>query len=384
MVIEFFVSTNKEKWYFEESLNIIEKTEVDDSALQEWKKIPGWEKWHVINEIPKNQQPKSYFNKPTFLEKSCGSLLETLLNINFEKLFENELYPIIKVCSEKMETGTNIKKLLHEYKKKEESIYFTKYPVLIGFNIDLFDINAENPEKLLQSYKKSKNIFMDQMERIYNYINLCSTAEFYRSYEEFSILVQSHYFEGCPNPEICAYKDFKEGVIPLNSFKDIKNFNGKYYAGKIKHRYKTSSIFEMCKISLRELFKKKKTVSKCKNCNKYFIPLKKTDTIYCYNISPSNPTKICKEIGAQKTYSNKDDENKKLWLTIYGRLHNRYAREVDRKEKGLKYKGKKPFFETTKTDEEIYNYCVEQNKTMKLQPKTNYNNWLKQIEKETK
>lgn len=45
---------------------------------------------------------------------------------------------------------------------------------------------------------------------------------------------------------------------------------------------------------------------KCVNCNEYFVPAGRSDAIYCNCSSPQNPSKTCREIGAQITRANKE------------------------------------------------------------------------------
>ena len=52
--------------------------------------------------------------------------------------------------------------------------------------------------------------------------------------------------------------------------------------------------FEYCRLK-----REKKAVKICANCGRYFIPLKRADSIYCSAPSPQNPAKKCSEIGTQ-------------------------------------------------------------------------------------
>lgn len=52
--------------------------------------------------------------------------------------------------------------------------------------------------------------------------------------------------------------------------------------------------------SVIELARRGKVVRKCQNCGKYFIPDKRSDTLYCYNPSPADSSLPCNEYAAKK------------------------------------------------------------------------------------
>ncbi|MHB1154947.1 MAG: DUF6076 domain-containing protein, partial [Eubacteriales bacterium] len=60
-------------------------------------------------------------------------------------------------------------------------------------------------------------------------------------------------------------------------------------------------------------------IKKCANCDKYFYPENRSDTIYCDNKSPQDESLSCKEYGSQKLwYDNlKNNESMKLCRNIY-------------------------------------------------------------------
>lgn len=52
--------------------------------------------------------------------------------------------------------------------------------------------------------------------------------------------------------------------------------------------------FEYCRLK-----KEGKVVKVCANCGRYFIPLNRRDAIYCQAPSPQDPSRSCREVGAQ-------------------------------------------------------------------------------------
>lgn len=60
---------------------------------------------------------------------------------------------------------------------------------------------------------------------------------------------------------------------------------------------------------------------KCKNCGNYFVPARRSDTMYCEYPSPQQSGKTCKEIGAQVTRANKEknDVTTRQYRKVYMR-----------------------------------------------------------------
>ena len=58
---------------------------------------------------------------------------------------------------------------------------------------------------------------------------------------------------------------------------------------------------------------------RCKNCNCFFIPLSRSDEIYCNNPSPQDSTKTCKQYGSERLWYErlKEDEAAKLSRNVY-------------------------------------------------------------------
>lgn len=58
---------------------------------------------------------------------------------------------------------------------------------------------------------------------------------------------------------------------------------------------------------------------RCKNCGRFFVPLSRSDELYCNNASPQDKTRSCKEYGSQKLWYDrlKNDEVAKLARNVY-------------------------------------------------------------------
>lgn len=67
---------------------------------------------------------------------------------------------------------------------------------------------------------------------------------------------------------------------------------------------------------------------KCRNCGKYFIPSSRSDSKYCDNVSPQNPSKTCRDIGSKLFYKDKRDSNPvtKAYSTARNTISKRVSR----------------------------------------------------------
>lgn len=63
-------------------------------------------------------------------------------------------------------------------------------------------------------------------------------------------------------------------------------------------------------------------IVKCKNCGQYFVPTRRSDTIYCSYPSPQDYEKTCKAIGAQVSRNNKEKTD--VVTKEYRKIYMRY------------------------------------------------------------
>ena len=92
--------------------------------------------------------------------------------------------------------------------------------------------------------------------------------------------------------------------------------------------HKIRSIFGLCAASLYEIFSEGHIIKKCPNCGGFFVPLSRSDTIFCDEYAPQDRTRTCKEYGRYMTYLNKNrtDEATKLYKQIYNSKANKVKR----------------------------------------------------------
>lgn len=94
-----------------------------------------------------------------------------------------------------------------------------------------------------------------------------------------------------------------------------------YLAGLENHTevFRVSSSLQIAVTSLLTIIGERYVVKKCSLCGKYFVPLNRSDTLYCDRPSPNDPCKSCKEYASQKLWYDrlKSDEVAKLARNIY-------------------------------------------------------------------
>lgn len=61
--------------------------------------------------------------------------------------------------------------------------------------------------------------------------------------------------------------------------------------------------------SILEIARQGKVVRKCQYCGKYFIPAKRSDTLYCDNLSPENSDMTCKQYAASRLWYERQKED---------------------------------------------------------------------------
>ena len=72
-------------------------------------------------------------------------------------------------------------------------------------------------------------------------------------------------------------------------------------------------------------------IVKCKNCNQFFVPVGRADSVYCGYPAPQNSSKACRDIGAQVTRTKKlkNDVVTQEYRRLYMRLKMALKRHPD-------------------------------------------------------
>ena len=136
----------------------------------------------------------------------------------------------------------------------------------------------------------------------------------------------------------------------LRTFFTDKNKN--FIIENIPYSFSSKMFYDILFISFREFayMKKNIIIHQCENCHQFFIPATSHDTKYCDSVF--NGKKTCKEIGAQKAYLEKLEQDRllKKWRARYVSLNSQVAKSKP----GSKSKAK-----------EMYAYYKKEGKIMK-------------------
>ncbi len=222
------------------------------------------------------------------------------------------------------------------------------------------------------------NIERAVLQKTKIYIDDINSNDFIKKDDIFRISCELGYFKMV---DPCVRHDFKSiDSKKLNGIKKYSSDNLNYIykcckENKIKTltTYKIEDFEDFIVASLSEIFGRNKTIKKCKNCGKYFIP-KKSDASYCDSLSPQDVSKTCKDFARtnnhnirlkkdeiynsyriiSKSFSNKiryyKERNDKILCQQHEETYNKFKKEYSEKEEQFKNKSitKKEFLEWLK------------------------------------
>lgn len=95
--------------------------------------------------------------------------------------------------------------------------------------------------------------------------------------------------------------------------------------------YLCKNIIDLLIVSLYEIFSKNYTISKCKNCDRFFIS--RNSTAFCNYASPQNEKRSCLQYSRNTSYvkKRKQDKVKNMYNKICNLLNKRYTDAKNRK-----------------------------------------------------
>lgn len=158
----------------------------------------------------------------------------------------------------------------------------------------------------------------------------------------------------------------KEKVSKNNMFAMIQK-NSPY----LYFNYKCSSISDYMLTTFLQLIQNNYLILKCRNCNKYFIPYKRTDTYYCDRISPQDNSKTCKKYAIELAWREKTKDETD-WHCLYRRVYQSLQMKSKRKPNDLLLK---KFFEDFKIDAKEWKKAVKEG----TKTEEEFMNWLQKF-----
>ncbi len=175
------------------------------------------------------------------------------------------------------------------------------------------------------------------------YIDNAISTPFYAKYENFKLACELNYFRDISSQQFhdLSSLNIKENDTTTIDFEELNNIF-KVNKNKLDFftAYELRNLEDFIVASMMELFKNKKRIKKCLNCNKYFIA-GRSDTSYCNNPSPQNEKKTCSKFIADEKYQNNLAENDTQ--SLYRKIYKRLNRDMQRNNYGLFIKKFKDF-----------------------------------------
>lgn len=134
--------------------------------------------------------------------------------------------------------------------------------------------------------------------------------------------------DGASDPDhIATFQSFFVEHIDMQHI-DYKIVN---IDGSLQSIYTMETFFSLTLFEAANVIQHEVKLIKCKNCNRYFVPVGRSDSIYCGYEAPGVPGKTCREIGAKATRARmmKNDTVTQEYRRLYMRLKMAIKRHPD-------------------------------------------------------
>lgn len=120
----------------------------------------------------------------------------------------------------------------------------------------------------------------------------------------------------------------------LSEYQDI-DFKLINIDGKLSSIYTIKNSISLLVFELAHIAETNGTIKRCKNCNHYFVPISRIDSIYCSYPLSKDSNQVCKDIGAKKTRMLKEKED--LFTKEYRKQYMRLQMKCRRHPNNNKY-----------------------------------------------
>lgn len=231
---------------------------------------------------------------------------------SFDPLTQNELYTEVNdllfssQCEEYEEIMLMTEIIVHLYKIDSEDEVIRSYGGLRNAILSE-SFNAFQIAYVLQAY-------LDESEKNSEMRRAAAFEQFVSGGLEMQIQ------HDCMAVSLSEY-DLLSDIYPgCNVREMVKNVFSKLWEddGKLPS-WELDSLNNLLVSSIYYFFQNGFIFKRCGNCGKFFVPLSRSDEVYCNNISPQDHTRTCKEYGSQKLWYDrvKSDEVAKLSRNVY-------------------------------------------------------------------
>lgn len=267
------------------------------------------------------------------------------ISLDMENILNNEIISNL--------TESNYKKIITNINKATKGIII---PEIIDINV-LIDTAVKTVN--IQQIKKDLTQVLDTYTKFKEIIEFCYFNDNFKTMKPLQKYI--YYLHTSKTKEVILPKQVISsfGVKankPLqdNNIITMLEKNSPY----LYFSYQCLNVNDYCTASFLQLIESNYLILKCKNCNKYFIPYKRTDTYYCDRISPQDNTKTCKKYAIELTWREKTKDETD-WHCLYRRVYQSLQMKSKRKPNDLLLK---KFFEDFKIDAKEWKKAIKEGK----------------------
>lgn len=206
----------------------------------------------------------------------------------------------------------------NNYKEIISNISTASNGVIFKELIDIDDILSQNNIQLI---KRDLQLILDTYN---NFKELTEFCYFNDNFDSMTLLQKYiYYLDRSKNEEVILPRQTINLKLKRNNNDITENSPYLYFS------YQCLNINDYMIVTFLQLIENNYLILKCKNCNKYFIPYKRTDTYYCDRQSPQDETKTCKQYGADKAWwIRTKDEND--WYNLYRKIYQSFQVKAKR------------------------------------------------------
>lgn len=229
-------------------------------------------------------------------------------------------------------------------KLKEEYSYSVAQLIIVELFKNLQDYFS-NPEEYIASLEESTTqSFLEQLFNGTNYTQIGnSTIEhlFLSTLTTFAsaLIIVVKMMEYLVNDT-----DSEKIILLFTSLIEVQHIEYKIglLDGEFQQMFSFSTLISFLIFEIFQIIENRIEIKKCENCQKYFTPLNRSDTIYCTRISPQDKTKTCQEYGKYIKHLKKTQTD--VSTKLYKQIYNSLANKVKRQPENIEYKNQLKHF----------------------------------------
>lgn len=180
--------------------------------------------------------------------------------------------------------------------------------------------SAEDAFSIMSHFRHSHPTVPYLVQRLKAYMDFCEQRQLPYQNDFYDYLKENHYF----GQDVLLY--FSDGFPHAKEYfyecnadarrRDNLDAHYEFFLNEAAAHNNTTPrayhilendnrLVETAMASFEELARRKKTLRKCANCGRYFVPENRSDTRYCDRISPQEPTMDCKTYASQRLWYQK-------------------------------------------------------------------------------